>query len=572
MPGMERGHAREHRGAGAITIVEGSSFCVSGANGDIAPELPHGVFFHDTRLVSRWTLLVDGNPVEPLSSSTPRPYRSVTVGRAGHIPGRADTPLIVERDRRVNGGLREEITLRSYFAGADGTAGGARPGVRLRGHLRGEGGTRDGAPATRPPGVAPASIRADSPRDETPGLWSRRPGRRVQGDRLEFDVILEPAAPGRGHPSRPPRIEDEYPIGAASTPRPPPPHALPRVAVPHPGALDRGRSIERVILQSQRDLGSLRIFDPAHPEPAVVAAGAPWFMALFGRDSLLTSFMALPVDPTLALGTLQTLADLQGTEVDPASEEQPGRILHEVRLGATPTSRSAAARCTTALRMPRRSSSSLLGELRRWGWPADDADDLLAGRRPRARVDPAATATATATDSWSTQRLNEHGLRQPGLEGLVGRHQLRRRTAGASPRSRCARCRATCTRPTSPVRARSPAATSELAAALGRAGPPTSSASSTSGSGSRTAGTSRSPSTATSDPSTRCASNMGHCLWTGIVDDDKARPVAERLLSDRDVQRLGRAHARHRHGRLQPGQLPQRVGLAPRQRHRSPPA
>ena len=36
------------------------------------------------------------------------------VGRAGHIPGRADTPLIVERDRRVDGGVREDITLRSY--------------------------------------------------------------------------------------------------------------------------------------------------------------------------------------------------------------------------------------------------------------------------------------------------------------------------------------------------------------------------------------------------------------------------------------------------------------------------
>ena len=114
MPGWNTDTLANTAGAGAITIVEGSSFCVSGANGDIVPELPHGVFFHDTRLVSRWTLLIDGDPVEPLSSSTPRPYRSVTVGRAGHIPGRADTPLVVERDRRVDGGLREEITLHSY--------------------------------------------------------------------------------------------------------------------------------------------------------------------------------------------------------------------------------------------------------------------------------------------------------------------------------------------------------------------------------------------------------------------------------------------------------------------------
>ncbi len=64
----------------------------------------------------------------------------------------------------------------------------------------------------------------------------------------------------------------------------------------------------------------------------MVAAGAPWFMTLFGRDSLWASAMALPVDPSLALGTLQTLADRQGKVVDPLSEEEPGKILHEIRL------------------------------------------------------------------------------------------------------------------------------------------------------------------------------------------------------------------------------------------------
>src|SRR5688572_24048212 len=101
-------------GAGSVTILEGASFCTSSANGDIVPELPHGLFFRDTRIVSRWTLLVDGAPIESLSSLAPEPYHAVFVGRAGHLPGRADTPLTVERDRRVNGGLRERVTIRSY--------------------------------------------------------------------------------------------------------------------------------------------------------------------------------------------------------------------------------------------------------------------------------------------------------------------------------------------------------------------------------------------------------------------------------------------------------------------------
>ena len=84
---------------------------------------------------------------------------------------------------------------------------------------------------------------------------------------------------------------------------------------------------------SIRDLGALQIDDPDHPGREAVAAGAPWFMALFGRDSLLTSWMALPVDQRLALGTLQTLARFQGVKEDPL-KEQPGRILHgAVRAG-----------------------------------------------------------------------------------------------------------------------------------------------------------------------------------------------------------------------------------------------
>src|SRR5690349_19982142 len=55
-------------------------------------------------------------------------------------------------------------------------------------------------------------------------------------------------------------------------------------------------------------------------------------MTLFGRDSLWASELAMSVDPSLALGTLQTLADRQGAVVDPVTEEEPGKILHEVRL------------------------------------------------------------------------------------------------------------------------------------------------------------------------------------------------------------------------------------------------
>ncbi|MGW2261909.1 glycogen debranching N-terminal domain-containing protein [Streptomyces sp. NPDC001780] len=73
---------------------------------------------------------------------------------------------------------------------------------------------------------------------------------------------------------------------------------------------------------------------PAAPEGRAdqfLAAGAPWFLTLFGRDSLWAARMLLPLGTDLAAGTLRTLARRQGTAVDPATEEQPGKILHEVR-------------------------------------------------------------------------------------------------------------------------------------------------------------------------------------------------------------------------------------------------
>lgn len=102
---------------------------------------------------------------------------------------------------------------------------------------------------------------------------------------------------------------------------------VPVVEVGHVG-------LSSALRASIRDLGALRIFDPADPQLPAVAAGAPWFMALFGRDSLISSYLTLLFDQNLALGTLRMLARQQGVVHDAVSEEQPGRILHESRFGA----------------------------------------------------------------------------------------------------------------------------------------------------------------------------------------------------------------------------------------------
>ena len=132
-----------------------------------------------------------------------------------------------------------------------------------------------------------------------------------------------------------------------------------------------------MIARSNEDLGALRIFDPDFPERVVVAAGAPWFMTVFGRDSLLTAWMALLVDPDLALGVLQTLARFQGNEVDPRHDEEPGRILHEMRFGdaASLSLGGGSIYYGTADATPL--FVMLLGELRRWGVAREMVDELL---------------------------------------------------------------------------------------------------------------------------------------------------------------------------------------------------
>jgi len=147
-------------------------------------------------------------------------------------------------------------------------------------------------------------------------------------------------------------------------------HDAPRVTTPDP-------DLAATLRRSVEDIGALRIFDPAHPDRPVVAAGAPWFMALFGRDSLLTSWMLLPWADSLAAGTLQTLAERQGRAIDPATEEEPGRILHEVRFGpaASLALGGQSAYYGTADATPL--FVMLLGELRRWGRHGQLAQKLL---------------------------------------------------------------------------------------------------------------------------------------------------------------------------------------------------
>jgi hypothetical protein len=89
--------------------------------------------------------------------------------------------------------------------------------------------------------------------------------------------------------------------------------------------------LARWVATALDDLAALRLTLSGEPDDVFLAAGAPWFLTLFGRDSLWAARMMLPVDAGLAASTLRVLARLQGQRDDPATEEEPGKIAHELR-------------------------------------------------------------------------------------------------------------------------------------------------------------------------------------------------------------------------------------------------
>ncbi|MEY9932813.1 glycogen debranching enzyme [Catenulispora sp. GP43] len=170
------------------------------------------------------------------------------------------------------------------------------------------------------------------------------------------------------------------------------------------GDIRIGRFVER----SLADLRGLELRDPSAPEDHFLGAGAPWFLTLFGRDSLIAARMLLPLGTGLAGGTLRTLARRQGTKTDPETAEQPGKILHEIRRA--PAGHDAFGGEGHSLLLPSTYYGTvdatplwimLLHDAWRWGMPADEVEKLL---------DPLEAALA-----W----MRDHGMDDAGFLSYV---------------------------------------------------------------------------------------------------------------------------------------------------------
>ena len=124
--------------------------------------------------------------------------------------------------------------------------------------------------------------------------------------------------------------------------------------------------------QSLDDLEALLVADPANPQDTFLAAGSPWFLTLFGRDSLWAARMLLPLGTKLAGGTLRALARRQGQRADEETDEEAGKIPHELRApGDVLPAVSYSTIDATPLFV------TLLADAWRWGMPADEVAALL---------------------------------------------------------------------------------------------------------------------------------------------------------------------------------------------------
>jgi glycogen debranching enzyme len=519
--------------SGTVTLVEGSTFCLSSSTGDIVPDRAQGLFVADTRVVSTWRLRVDGTNVEPLTVVEGDGFRAAFVGRTPPRHGHADSTLLVQRHRFVGEGMREDLVLRNVSGEAVGVSVSmavaadfadlfevkeSRPllrtdvhediGPRTLGYTRTvDGDTRSvQITATGEPLIAPGQITY----------------RVVVPARAEWSTCLAVQAAVDGHPLLPrhrcgERVDAAAPARRLRAWR----LASPRISTPDASLADTLRV-------SSCDLGALQIHDPDHPQRRVVAAGAPWFMALFGRDSLLTSWMTLPLDQQLALGTLQTLARFQGEKDDRLTEEQPGRILHEVRLGRTAAQALGGRHAYYGTADATPLFVALLGELHRWGAPTADILALLpAADRALQWVRDYGDADGDGFVEY--RRPTDRGLVNQGWKDSFDGVNDAAGRLGTPPIA------------LAEVQAYLYAAYRARAGIAAAAGDAAGAASFETRASSLKAAFNerfwlpeRGWYAVALDrdkrPLDALASNMGHCLWCGIVDDDKAPDVAAHLV------------------------------------------
>ena len=515
-----------------LTLVDGRSFSLSSVCGDISGADPQGFFYLDTRILKKFQLLLNGQPIEPLGHDVIDSFSAQFVGRFHGAKRVADAPIVVFRSRVISGGMSETVMIHNFGDSPMQLVLSAQFETDFAGLFEVKEGRAETGRVVRPTQLRDR-LRFSTGSSETleVEITSDPKPTQLSGSSMSWTIDLEPgdvwqniisvAALLGGKPVT--ASTDTMPVSASQR--------LSDWKSKAPEIATNYAALSVCGHKAISDVGSLRIFDSRYEDQPVVAAGAPWFMTLFGRDSLLTAWMALLVDPDLAVGVLKTLARLQGTNVDPTTEEEPGRILHEVRFsGADSDSFDdgdvyyGTADATPLFVM-------LVAELNRWTPNKELVQELLP------HVDRALDWIATYGDKDGDgfveyERSTTTGLENQGWKDSWDGIRYRDGTVCRAPIA------------LSEVQAYTYGAylaRADLASYLGETDEAqvwTEKADELKKAFNQQfwledLGWFAVGLDSDKNPIDSLASNVGHCLWTGIVDDDKAPIVAENLLSPR---------------------------------------
>jgi glycogen debranching enzyme len=306
--------------ADALVIKRGNLFMVTPRDGDL-PADPggFGLWYRDCRHLSAHRLLLEGEPPVLLQASDALGTRAV------HELSGAARPVSMRVERTLEdepGVLVESLVLRSHepdgmrlalelSLGAD-----FEPMLAVRGLVE-----RRARPPVETAFDGHALLWSETGRDgvvRTTRVEPSEPPASAGGGVLRFELDL----PGGGEW----RIELRVAVGNSTEARHP--RRLPQRERTEVRSDDE--LFDRVLARSLRDLDMLRSELDGR---SYFAAGVPWFATLFGRDSLIAATQALAFAPEVAADTLRMLGDRMGRVYDDEHEEDPGKVLHELRVG-----------------------------------------------------------------------------------------------------------------------------------------------------------------------------------------------------------------------------------------------
>jgi glycogen debranching enzyme len=333
-----------------VSVLEGNTFVLSRRNGDVdaGPGEPHGLFHRDTRHLSRWLLTIDGKKLDALSTDDTKSFSA----RFFLVPGTGseytDATMSLIRHRVVGDGFFEELTVMNHgtepvrpeirvevdgdfadlFQVKDATI--DRPGKtfrRLEDGMLILGYERGGY-------IRETWIRPHGDAEVTTEELVFRPEIAAQGSWTAWiEIVTAVDGTPAGHERTRYQPGDQSHVPAASVRELGRHPALAELLDLAPKLETDWEPLKLIYARSLVDLAALRFYPREGSEGAVPAAGLPWFQTLFGRDSLITSYQTLHIVPGLAAATLDVLATLQGTRRDDFRDEEPGKIPHELRFG-----------------------------------------------------------------------------------------------------------------------------------------------------------------------------------------------------------------------------------------------